>query len=58
MLGKSYLVIANRSEAKILLEKDGANELEHVTTLENDDGRASDGDLVTDRPRAVSGASG
>jgi protein required for attachment to host cells len=58
MLGKSYLVVANRSEAKILLEKDGANDLESVTTLVNDDGRASDGDLVTDRPGAVSGASG
>lgn len=58
MLGKSYLVVANRSEAKIFLEKDGATTLESVTTLENDDGRASDGDLVTDRPGAVSAASG
>ncbi|MBU2979313.1 host attachment protein [Alteromonas sp. C1M14] len=58
MLGKSYLVVANRSEAKVLLEKDGASSLENVTTLVNEDGRASDGDLVTDRPGAVSAAGG
>ncbi|WP_414830304.1 host attachment protein [Alteromonas sp. H39] len=58
MLGKSYLVVANQAEAKIFLEKDGASELELVTTLSNDDGRATDTNLVTDRPGAISAPSG
>ncbi len=58
MLGKSYLVVANQNQAKILLEKDGASSLELVTTLSNDDGRASDSDLVTDRPGATHSPSG
>lgn len=57
MLGKSYLVVANQAEAKIFLEKDGATGLEPVTTLSNDDGRATDSSLVTDRPGAISAPS-
>lgn len=57
MLGKSYLVVANQAEAKIFLEKDGASHLEPVTTLSNDDGRATDANLVTDRPGAISAPS-
>jgi len=57
MLGKSYLVVANQSEAKIFFEKNGAKELEPVVTLLNHDGRASDGSLVTDRPGSISAPS-
>ena len=58
MLGKSYLVVANQTEAKIFIEKEGASELEPVVVLMNDDGRDSDSDLVTDRPGATSSPSG
>lgn len=47
MLGTSYLVVANQTEAKIFFEHNGAQELEPVVTLLNEDGRASDSDLVT-----------
>ncbi|AXR07661.1 host attachment protein [Salinimonas sediminis] len=53
MLGKSYLVVANQSEAKIFIESDNATSLEPVVVLINDDGREHDSDLVTDRPGAT-----
>ncbi|WP_018983877.1 host attachment protein [Salinimonas chungwhensis] len=57
MIGKSYLVVANQTEAKIFIEKDGASDLEPVVVLMNDDGRDTDSDLVTDRPGAISAPS-
>ncbi|QCZ93980.1 host attachment protein [Salinimonas iocasae] len=57
MLGKSYLVVANQAEAKIFIEKDGATNFEPVVTLLNEDGRATDSSLVTDRPGAISAPS-
>ncbi|MCW8091150.1 host attachment protein [Alteromonas sp. ASW11-130] len=57
MIGKSYLVVANRSEAKIFQVRNNATELEPVTVLNNRDGRKSDSDIVTDRPGSISSPS-
>ncbi|WP_218355025.1 host attachment protein [Alteromonas lipotrueiana] len=58
MLGKSYLVVANQTEAKLFIEQEGASKLKPVVVLMNDDGRDSDSDLVTDRPGAKSAPGG
>lgn len=58
MIGKSYLVVANQTEAKIFVEKGGATELEPVVVLQNADGRKTDSDLVTNKPGAISAPSG
>ncbi|MCW8109921.1 host attachment protein [Alteromonas ponticola] len=57
MIGKSYLVVANRSEAKIFQVRNNATELEPVTVLNNRDGRKMDSDLVTDRSGSFSAPS-
>ncbi len=57
MIGKSYLVVANRSEAKIFQVRNNATELEPVAVLNNRDGRKSDSDLVTDRSGSISAPS-
>ncbi|QJR80346.1 host attachment protein [Alteromonas pelagimontana] len=57
MSGKSYVVVANQTEAKILVENSKTKELELVVTLTNEDGRSSDSNLVTDRPGSISAPS-
>lgn len=58
MIGHSYVVVANQSNAKIYALREHATVLELKHSLSNMYGRSQDQDIYTDRPGARSGASG